>query len=128
MTLAAAVLLVTAACPVGTTGEKFKPAMSPSGVEMRIQFRRGTLRGELIEVRDSGVVVAPAGDVVFVPFTLIYSATFAQTALVIRSGAPDADLIRRMRLLSRFPAGLPPDQMQRFLESRGRQAVRVYQP
>lgn len=123
-----AVSLSLAGCVIGPSGETFKPAISPAGVEARLRFHKGEIRGELIEVRDTGVVVAPPGDVLYVPFTAIRAATFAQTNLGFLGGAPTAQVRERMRLLSRFPNGLPPDQLERFLAARGQQSLRVYQP
>jgi hypothetical protein len=123
-----AAALVATGCLLGASPETFKPAMSPAGVEARLRFRKGELRGELIEVRDSGLVVAPKGDVVFVPFTVVRSGTFAQTYVATARGAPSPEIRERLRLLSRFPNGLPADQFERFLASRGRQSLRVFQP
>ena len=123
-----ATALVAAGCVIGPSDRTFKPAISPAGVEARLRFRKGEMRGELIEVRDSGLVVAPPADVVFVPFTAIRAATFAQTGLTPAPGIPGPQVRERLRLLSRFPNGLPPDQLERFLASRGRQTLRVFQP
>ena len=123
-----ATALIAVGCAIGPSEKNFKPAISPAGVEARLRFRRGELRGELIEVRDSGLVVAPPGDVLFVPFTAIRAATFAQTTLAPAPGIPGPQVRERIRLLSRFPNGLSPDQLERFLASRGRQSLRVFQP
>ena len=128
LTALAAAALLLAGCVIGPSGQTFKPAMSAAGVEARLRFRKGELRGELIEVRDTGLVIAPRGDVVYVPFTVIRASRFAQTNLASLGGVPSPQTRERMRLLSRFPNGLPPDQLERFLASRGQQSLRVYQP
>ncbi len=120
--------LSLAGCMIGNTTATFKPALSPAGVETRLRFRRGEIRGELIEVRDSGVVVAPPGDIVFVPFAVIRIATFEQTNLTYVGSSPSGEVRERMRLLSRFPGGLTPELLDRLLAMRGQQSLRIHQP
>jgi hypothetical protein len=122
------IALSIAGCMVGTSSATFKPANAPAGVEARLRFRRGEIRGELLEVRDSGVVVAPAGEIIYVPFAHIRLAAFEQTHLGYMGRSPRPEVRERMRLLSRFPNGLPADQLERLLAARGQQSLRVYQP
>ena len=120
--------LSLAGCVIGTNADTFKPALSPAGIEARLRFRRGEIRGELIEVRDSGVVVAPPGDIMFVPFAVIRMATFEQTDLTYHGSSPSREVRERMRILSRFPGGLTPELLDRLLAMRGQQSLRIHQP
>lgn len=125
--VAVALPIALAGCQMGMWSEKFVPARSPAGAELRFRTRAGNQVGELLEVRDSGVVVAPPGDIMFVPFAAFRDAVVPQTSIRF-SGIPTPDVRERMRLLSRFPAGIPAQALERLLALRGQQTLRVYQP
>src|SRR5688572_8537104 len=82
-----ALSIALAGCQMGMSSEKFVPAGAPAGAELRFRTRAGNQAGELLEVRDSGVVVAPPGDIMFVPFAAIRGAAVAQTNIQFR-GTP----------------------------------------
>jgi hypothetical protein len=44
------------------------------------------------------------------------------------NGTPREGVRDRMRLLSRYPAGIPAEALERLLALRGQQTLRVYQP
>lgn len=125
--VAVALPIVLAGCQMGMWSEKFVPARSPAGAELRFRTRAGNQVGELLEVRDSGVVVAPPGDIMFVPFAAIRDAVVAQTSIRF-SGTPPQNVHERMRLVSRYPAGIPAQALERLLTLRGQQTLRVHQP
>lgn len=125
--VAVALPIVLAGCQMGMWSEKFVPAGSPAGAELRFRTRAGNQVGELLEVRDSGVVVAPPGDIMFVPFAAIRGAVVAQTSIRF-NGTPPQEVRERMRLLSRYPAGIPAQALERLLALRGQQTLRVHQP
>lgn len=127
--LVAAALLASSmsGCLLGMSSEKFRAASSPAGAELQIRTRKARIVGELVEVRDSGVVIAPPGDLMLVPFGAIRSAVATQTNIRF-SGKPRQNVHERLRLLSRYPAGIPAEALERLLAIRGHQALRVYQP
>lgn len=123
-----ALSIALAGCFMGMSSDKFTPANSPAGAELRFRTPSGTLAGELLEVRDSGVVVAPPGDMMFVSYTAIRSAVVAQTPIRFGGRTPPQAVRDRLRLLSRYPAGIPADVLEQLLAARGQQSLRVYQP
>src|ERR1035438_3309013 len=44
-------------CSFGPTVRTYRPAQTPKGVNMRVETAQGKLSGELIEVRDAGIIV-----------------------------------------------------------------------
>lgn len=131
-------------CSFGMTAAKYAPALGPRGVDLQIDFGQRQVMGELIEVRDSGLVILTGA-----PATRPASPTFAAGSLrapdqsrlqfvaygdmlswkvedqasswgaIIYSRAPEADVREHLRLLSRFPQGLDADLLKRLLSAHG---------
>ncbi|HUF25353.1 MAG TPA: hypothetical protein VMM18_00125 [Gemmatimonadaceae bacterium] len=124
----AAAILALAGCTTGPHVGSYAPAQSPAGVEIRVRLRGGEIRGELLEVRDSGIVVLPVDDVVLIPFDSIRGFRLAQESTAYAGGTPSRATHERLRLLSRFPAGIAPEHLARLLESRRQQSLRIHEP
>jgi hypothetical protein len=60
-------------CSLGMTARKYRPAQQPKGVNMRVDTAQGQFVGELIEVRDVGIVVLADGKLRLLPYTVILS-------------------------------------------------------
>ena len=116
------------ACVTGRSVDKYAAAVTPAGARVTVGTRTGALLGELIEVRDSGVVLLMPKEVVLVPFTSIRTLTVPDERFLYRGGVPPAPIRERLRLISRFPAGLPEAHMARLLQSLGQETVRTYTP
>ena len=125
--IAAGLALTLGACNTGPGVDTYTPARSPQGVEIRIRMRGGETSGELLEVRDSGVVVSQRS-IVLVPFELIEEFRLTQERSAYPGGPPSAEVRERLRLLSRFPSGLSADHLARILEARGQRELEVYRP
>jgi hypothetical protein len=123
-----ALALACAGCTTGPSAEQFRPAVSPRGVSVQLQLRarRADVSGELLEVRTTGFVVLAASKVVLVPFGEVRGAKFAQMRLGYVGGTPGASTFEAMRRVSRFPGGLPPEQMARLLASLGQTELRAF--
>ena len=127
--VAALLLALHAGCVTGPGAGGFGPARSPRGIDVQLRVRRSDLRGELLEVRDSALVLLETpGEGVLVPFREIRRATFRQMRLAYDGGVPSRTAREAMRRVSRFPQGLPPAQLERLLASRGQRALRLYKP
>jgi len=132
---------VAAGCSLGMTATKYPPALGPRGVGVRLDLGQRQVVGELIVVRDSGVVILTGGTsssvptaegnttrardqarLQFVAYRDILSSkvdrTSASVAVTDRQ-APDPGVRERLRLLSRFPQGLTADLLKRLLAAHG---------
>ena len=111
-----------AACSYGTRIGDFRPAHSPNGVNVRVTTTRGALNGELIELRDTGLVVLTAGpdQLCLIPYAQVRSTRFEQVGSSIGDGrAPTAQQRERLRLFSRFPQGMSPQVLETLLKAYG---------
>lgn len=110
------------ACPVGPSARSFPPAHSARGVIATIKFQQasGELIGELLEVRDSTLLLLRnSARVVVVPIAAIRSATFSDLGRVIDHGQIYDSDWARLRLMSRFPDGMRPEAEAHMLAAHG---------
>jgi len=118
-------------CTFGMTARKYRPAQDPKGVTMRIETAQGKLLGELIEVRDSGIVVLADQKLRLLPYTAILSSEVDQTSshyAISKGTVPKPDVQAHLRLLSRFPQGLTPELMGQLLAAYGQTELAGAQP
>jgi hypothetical protein len=112
---------ISSACGVGMTARKYPPAQGPKGVNVRVTTPQGQLSGELIEVRDSGIVLADQ-KLRLIPYTDILSSEVEKTSshyAIANRSVPTPETRDHLRLLSRFPYGLSAEVMQRLLSAYG---------
>jgi len=111
--IAGAVLLL-GACSLGSRPSAFPPAQAPGGATTTLSVQRDgqdgprqTLRGELIAVSDSGVVVlVPPARFIAAGWSDIHSFRLEGMAIRHASGRqPEPGELKRVRLVSRFPQG-----------------------
>ncbi len=120
LTLVVVACLATG-CNLGMTARAYPPAQGPKGVIMRVRTAQGQLSGELIEVRDAGIVLADQ-KLRLLPYTTILSSEADKTEAryaISHGTAPKPGVRERLRLLSRFPQGLTPELVRQLLESYG---------
>jgi len=120
-------LLALAACTTSPTLSRFPPANSPAGVEATFQVGTRRIRGELLEVSDSGFVVRQSPEIVFVPMTVIRGARFRGVGPTA-TPTPTREQLEMLRLVSRFPAGIPPGVLPQLLAQTGQSRVVVVTP
>jgi hypothetical protein len=122
-------LLTLPACTVATIGptpERFPPAVSGRGVTAVLQTATGRLQGELLEVRDDGLMVLHGREIVVVLFRTIRRGEFEQMPVRIGGGRePSARSRERLRLVRRFPHGLAPEAKERLLSFHGQTELRL---
>ena len=130
-------LVLLGACHVGPVINELPEIREPQGANVVVDInqpgkrQRLKFEGELIEVRDDGLVLALSttdgrrlsfaswGDVWRVKATEFKG--FQSTAS--SSGERREEGIRKMRLISRFPQGLTPDLFDKMLASYDQQAL-----
>ena len=133
-------------CAYGMTKEKFRPAQSPRGIETRITTSAAEFAGELIEIRQTGLVLlsqkrfstarngmteTAERRLRLVPYAAVLSSRFEQLdrRLYIIAGRTPPDNDReRLRLVSRFPQGLSPEVLSQLLEQLGQTELAGAQP
>jgi hypothetical protein len=122
---------LTNGCSFGMTSRKYRPAQFPQGVIMRLDTTQGKLSGELIEVRDAGIVVLVDQKLRLLPYTVIQSSEAAQTSSrysISNRAVPKPDALAHLRLLSRFPQGLTPELMGQLLSAHGQTELAAANP
>lgn len=126
----AGLLLATGGCRVGSFGPKlddFAPAHSGRGVITHILLPDASpTGGELLAVRDSGLLVLTAEPaVVLFHWSAVRHATFDDLAATVSHRRPPAaDVLERLRLVSRHPQGIDGAQLRALLDAYGLDAMR----
>jgi len=123
--------LFAAACVVhtGQQPKTFDPAHTAQGVRATLTVMGTRVIGELLEVRDSGLVVHTPQQVTFVQFGAVDRGTFSDSDVIIEARrAPDGEDRNKLRMLSRFPYGIPPDALRRLLASQHQDSLAVMTP
>jgi hypothetical protein len=110
------------ACSVGTTGRNYAPAKGPEGVTVSLQLTgKRIMTGELLTVEQGSLLVLADRKLIRVALPAIQ---VGRASKVSFTGATLRDEGReRLRLISRFPAGVSPDLEGRLLEAYGQTLV-----
>ena len=119
---------LTSGCAYGMTAEKLTPAYEAAGVTVRIITPRRQLSGELIDLRDDGLLIISDKVVRLVPYSSIASAQFDQTKDKIEGHPPSGKRRERLRLLSRYPQGVGPDLLRDLLRAFGQNELKGIEP
>jgi hypothetical protein len=124
LALCAACVLHTGKQPSG-----FKPAHTAMGIQASLSLTTARLNGELLDVRDTALVLLTEQQVALVPYPAIMRATFSNTDVTIANRQrPVSKAFSELRLLSRFPYGIPDDALRRLLASKRQESLVVIQP
>lgn len=118
-----AAALLASGCQIGANAANFDVARNPEGVMMRLTTSSGSIDGELLDVRDNGIVVLQAdGRVAFAPWTatsMVVARNIRMPISYSRGQPPSADVRATLILVSHFPHGMTADIEKRILASRG---------
>ena len=114
-------LVVAGACFTGPSVRTFAPARSPGGIAADLQLDRKThIQGEVLEVQDTALLVLQRNArVIIVPIGRIRYGYFVKRGVLIQSGWISAKDRERLRIVSRFPAGLTAELRARLLSAYG---------
>ena len=103
-------------CHIGPQPSTYRLAQQAAGAESEIEMSHGTMTAELLDVRDSAIVVLNLGAVVLVPYAAIVKASFNGVDGNLSGGrAPPLGLRSDMRTVSRYPQGLSPALEEKLL-------------
>jgi hypothetical protein len=112
--------VVALGCAVGTTANKYPPALGPAGAYIRLSLRRGPdVKGELLAVGQDALLVLRAQPLEQRLVRVPIEALDGMEAPGVRyggSGLP-AERRERLRLISRYPQGVAPELERRLLEA-----------
>jgi hypothetical protein len=114
-------LLLLAACSIGTSGKSYPPAKGPAGaaVELGLAGKR-EVGGELLAMEDTTLLLVENRQLIRVHLTAITS--LRAPKLLTRN--LNERMRRRLRLISRYPQGVSPDLEARLLQAYGAPVVR----
>ena len=132
-TVLVSALLALAACHVGPQGEQTDIGRQPYGamidVEIGARGEKTRRQGELLEVRDDGLVIlmdteADAAErMALIPWARIKRASASELpGIAVRTSQGDSQRkasIEKLRNVSRFPQGLTPDLANQLLAHYG---------
>jgi len=119
-------VLWAAACYHGPSLQKFEPAHAPDGIDADLRLAHARVHGELLAVEDTALIVlSERNKVVLVPFRKVKTGDFRDLGPLLGDGKPSQDTVERLRLVSRFPAGLTPELRGRLLAAYGQTEVEV---
>lgn len=122
--------LAAAGCVVPVGRGEPPSARTAAGADVSLQTRAGVLAGELLETRDTALLVlSPERRVLLVPFSAVQRGAAAGSGVFARGGqAPGPRRLARIRMLSRYPQGVPEPLLRRLLALHGQQAPDAVQP
>lgn len=112
--------LIAAVCGVGCfhfgpTAEKLNLAALPNGASVSVQTNTRDVNGELLTVRDDGIVILLDQRLTLVPYGSIRRVRVAElTDYSIGAGTPSPDRRARLNSLSRYPQGIGPELQRRL--------------
>jgi hypothetical protein len=119
-------LLALSSCVVrsGPRAERYDPATRAAGTGTTITTAASQIAGELLEVRDTALVVLTSSRVTLIPNRVITAMYFVDLPR-FHTGSLTSDETRRLRLLSRFPYGMPDQALTQLMSSRRQDTLEV---
>ena len=124
--------LSASACHIGASAAGYTPATQAAGATMVVTTETGRLVGELVEVRDNGIVALLSdGRVALVPWSVTSKATAEGVSGIETSygqkAPPSAGVKANLTAVSHFPQGMTPDIQARFLAAHNQSSILVIQ-
>ena len=117
--VAAGLLLVMAGCVihVGSRAEDVDAAWSGAGTAVHLGMPSGTVvEGELLAASDSGLLVRTATGLVLARYERVLTSTFGSPTVSLSCcRKPGGDALAALRLVSRYPQGIPAELQARLL-------------
>jgi hypothetical protein len=122
-----ALAVVCCSCTVGRQAGNFRLAQAPAGVEATVATDGGgaLMRGELLSVDDTSLLILVNRQVTRVPYTRIRKASFMQAGVTITDVPPTKLVKDQLHLLSRYPQGVSPALLRSLLAAYGQAEVVV---
>ena len=121
-------IVLVSACVIhaGPGPEDYPPAHSAAGLTASLVVEASRLAGELLEARDTALVILTHDRVMLVRFSVIDTGVFADSRVTIgHHQKPLPQDFDSIRLLSRYPQGIPPDALRRILADKRQDVLLV---
>jgi len=103
--------LGAAACHIGKRAETLGLAHSPTGAIANLEVnQQAPITGELLAAEDSALLLLRGQAMLSIPYSLIRYAAFKEIdqRYSLEQRVPDAETLRKLRLISHFPQGISP--------------------
>jgi hypothetical protein len=114
--LAAVLAAMLAACTLGPTIAEFEPAHRAAGAPTTVRVGKSSVGGELLAASDSGVILLAREGITFIPYRAIRNGvTRGMPADFGLGDAPDREMLRMLRNLSRYPQGVSSELLEKLL-------------
>jgi hypothetical protein len=123
--LSAILIAALSACTFGPQVENEALARHPRGADIQLAMVGGSVRGELLDVRDTGLVVLAAGPrIVIARYSSIHRIDVEVGGSIDRNRRPPPHGEKqRLARLSRFPHGLTPEVERALLRAYGLESI-----
>jgi hypothetical protein len=111
-----AIVAASTGCYTGPSATSYYGVTGAGGIEGKFRLDKGTTKGELLEVRDSALVLLDGCKVNIVPFTAIRESRFSGINPEYTGGMPSPSARVELTTLSRFPGGAPKEAIDYYLQ------------
>lgn len=112
-------LLVSAGCMTGPSAKEFRALREARGVEIMVEGPRAQLKGELLEVREHHLLIWDGCRLLLAPFERIRDSGFFTVEPKWIAGTPTAIEREELRVMSRYPTGIPASALAELLSCSG---------
>lgn len=123
---ALALITIASGCTFGRSGKDLVVATGPGGATISAAVPQGTVTGELVTLREHGLIVRSGTQLRFLPYGIITRLTVSELGpdyAVSAQGGMTAQKKAKLRLVSRFPQGMTPQVEREFLAKLGQSAI-----
>lgn len=120
-------VLCSAACfHIGPSAENFPLASRPNGATVTVQTTSQSVAGELLAVRDDGVVILHGSTLALAPYSDLRSVKVVDlTDYSIGAGTPQPEPRAKLNALSRYPQGISAALQQKLFAQSGQAELEV---
>lgn len=111
---------------VGPSGTELDLARIPNGATLTVQTSTQRVEGELLAVRDDGLVILRASRLTLIPYASIQRAQVRELPdYSVGAGTPPPDRRERLNSLSRYPQGIGPELQRKLFAQSGQTELEV---
>jgi hypothetical protein len=111
---------------VGKTAADLNLAQSPNGATVSVLTSTLQVDGELLAVRDDGIVILHGSRMTLIPYGSVRRARVKELSdYSIGAGTPSPDRRARLNSLSRYPQGIGPELQRKLFAQLGQTELEV---